>query len=599
VVASLLLLAGGIVWDWPWFCYVLAYLPVGVPVMRQAWAAAGQKDFFNEYSLMLTATVGAFLIGEYPEGVAVMLFYSVGELFQEAAVNKARGNIKALLDIRPNAATVLREGDWREVRPEEVAPGEILLVRAGGKTPLDGLLLSDSGSFNTSALTGESRPRTLRQGETVLAGMISIDKAVEVRATKTYADSSLARILQMVEEASSRKARTELLIRRFARVYTPAVFLLALLIALVPSLVVADYVFSDWLYRALIFLVISCPCALVISVPLGYFGGIGAASRKGILFKGANFLDRMTDVHTVVMDKTGTLTKGVFRVRDVVSATYGREELLALAAALEKYSSHPVAKAIVAAAGALTDQSITAVEEIPGMGVKGLQGEREIMAGNRRMMHRHEIAYDETIDSLVDTVVIIAVDRRYVGYIRIADEIKDDAIEAVSQMRALGVRRTVMLSGDRTAITEEVARTVGVDEAYGDLLPEGKVKYMEELKADPSKVVVFVGDGINDAPVLALSDVGIAMGGMGSDAAIEIADVVIQTDQPSRIATAIRIAKTTKRIVMQNIILAIGVKMIVMLLGALGMATMWEAVFADVGVALLAIFNSIRVLRSR
>ncbi|MDR1918819.1 MAG: cadmium-translocating P-type ATPase [Tannerellaceae bacterium] len=604
---SFLLLVAGIAWERlasgsffssyvRLFWYVAAYIPVGLPVMKEAWGTIREKDFFNEYTLMLIATAGAFLIGEYPEGVAVMLFYSIGELFQESAVNKAKSNIKALLDIRPDTATVWREGAYKEVRPEGVSPGETLLVKAGGKVPLDGLLLSGSGSFNTSALTGESRPRTIRAGESVLAGMLSIDKAVEIRAEKAYADSSLARILNMVQEASSRKAKTELLIRKFAKVYTPVVFLLALLIASLPYFVVTDYVFEDWLYRALIFLVISCPCALVISVPLGYFGGIGAASRRGILFKGANFLDLMTSVNTVVMDKTGTLTKGVFRVQEVVAPGYERQAFLNLTAALERYSAHPVAKAIVAASSETESAAVGQVEELAGLGVKG-QGEAgEIMAGNRKLMHQYGISYDESIDALTETVVIVAIDRRYAGYISIADELKEDAAAAIDEMHALGIRQTVMLSGDRAGITAQLAQSIGIDAAYGDLLPEGKVKHLEALKADPSKVIAFVGDGINDAPVLALSDVGIAMGGMGSDAAIEIADVVIQTDQPTKIATAIRIAKATKRIVMQNIVLAIGIKLIVMLLGAFGLATMWEAVFADVGVALLAILNAVRIL---
>jgi Cd2+/Zn2+-exporting ATPase len=577
--------------------YLAAYLPVALPVVKNAWYSLRQKDFFNEYSLMLIATAGAFLIGEYPEGVAVMLFYAVGELFQESAVNKAERNIRALLDIRPDTATVLRQGTFCEIPPEEVSPGETLLVKVGGKVPLDGVLLSPSGSFNTSALTGESRPRTLRAGETVLAGMLSMDKAVEIRAEKAYTDSSLARILEMVQKAASRKARTELLIRRFAKVYTPVVFLLALLIALLPYFMVANYVFDTWLYRALIFLVISCPCALVISVPLGYFGGIGAASRNGILFKGANFLDLMASLNTVVMDKTGTLTKGVFRVQEVVSPVYGKEEFLRMAAAIEKYSTHPVAKAIVAACGEETGATpVEEVEEMPGLGVKGHFREGEILAGNRRLMHRYHIPYDESIDALTETAVIVAVAGHYAGYITIADELKDDAAEAIRTMRSEGIRRIIMLSGDRTSTTHRVARSVGIDTAFGDLLPEGKVQQIEALKADPCNVVAFVGDGINDAPVLALSDVGIAMGGMGSDAAIEVADVVIQTDQPSRIAVAIRIARVTKRIVMQNIVLAIGAKSIVMLLGAFGVATMWEAVFADVGVALLAILNSVRIL---
>jgi Cd2+/Zn2+-exporting ATPase len=578
--------------------YAAAYLPVGLPVMKGAWEVVQEKDFFNEFTLMLIATIGAFIIGEYPEGVAVMLFYSIGELFQESAVNKARSHIKALLDIRPETATVIRQGSCQETKPEEIAPGEILLVRAGGKAPVDGTLLSEAGSFNTSALTGESRPRTLRAGETVLAGMISIDKAVEIRAEKVYADSSLARILEMVEEAASRKAKTELLIRKFAKIYTPAVFSLAFLIAALPYFIVPDYTFATWLYRALIFLVISCPCALVISVPLGYFGGIGAASRKGILFKGANFLDVMSAVNTVVMDKTGTLTKGVFRVQNVVvvSPAYGKEDFLNIAAALEKHSAHPVAKAIAAAAAGPDVYAVGQVEEMAGMGIKGFSGEKEIMAGNRRLMRAYGVLYDDGIDRLAETVVVVAIDRQYAGYISIADEIKDEAAQAVREMRRQGVRRTLMLSGDRTAIAERVAQAAGIDKAYGDLLPEGKVKHLEALKAVRSNVVAFVGDGINDAPALALSDVGIAMGGMGSDAAIEIADVVIQTDQPVKIATAIRIAKVTKHIVMQNITLAVGVKLIVMLLGLAGIATMWGAVFADVGVALLAILNSVRIL---
>ncbi|MDR1913659.1 MAG: cadmium-translocating P-type ATPase [Clostridiales bacterium] len=579
--------------------YVAAYLPVGFPVMKEAWKTLSEKDFFNEFSLMLIATIGAFLIGEYPEGVAVMLFYSVGELFQESAVNKARGNIKALLDVRPDTATVIDEGRHIEISPEAVNPGDTLLVKAGGKVPLDGTLLSEGGSFNTSALTGESRPRSIRRGESVLAGMISIDKSVEIKAEKAYTDSSLARILEMVQEAASRKAKTELLIRKFAKVYTPIVFCLALLITVLPYFILSDYVFDVWLYRALVFLVISCPCALVISVPLGYFGGIGAASRHGVLFKGANYLDLMASVNTVVMDKTGTLTKGVFRVQEVVSPHYEAGELLRICASLEQHSTHPVAKAIVAAAPPLDAAPLRQVEELAGKGLRGYKGEQEIMAGNRKLMREYEVDYDEAIDTLTDTAVIVAIDRQYAGYIRIADEVKEDAADAIRQLHAQGIRQTVMLSGDRASVTRSVAERIGIDEAYGDLLPEGKVKHLEQLKAYPSKVVAFVGDGINDAPVLALSDIGIAMGGMGSDAAIEIADVVIQTDRPSQIAVAIRIAKATKQIVLQNIVLAISIKLIVMLLGAVGLATMWAAVFADVGVALLAILNAIRILRMK
>jgi len=580
-----------------WCVYLLAYLPTGFPVMKEAWEMMREKDFFNEYTLMVVATVGAFLIGEYPEGVAVMLFYAVGELFQESAVNKARGNIKALLDIRPQTATVMREGVWLEAPPESVQVGERLLVKAGAKAPLDGVLLSAVGSFNTSALTGESRPKTLRCGETVLAGMLSIDMAVEVKAEKVYADSALAKILAMVEEASARKAKTELLIHRFAKVYTPAVFALALLIAFVPALVVEDYALKVWMYRALVFLVISCPCALVISVPLGYFGGIGAASQRGILFKGANFLDLMAVVETVVMDKTGTLTKGVYTVQQVVVApAFDREKVLALVASMERLSNHPAAKAVVAAyVGAAPLRPVEQAEEMAGLGVKGTVEGKAILVGSRKLMQQYGIGYDAAIEAIAETVVVAAIDGQYAAHLIIADEIKEDAARAVSDLQRQGVRQIVMLSGDSEAITRHVATSVGIETAFGNLLPEQKVQYMERLKAGRPSVVAFVGDGINDAPALALSDIGIAMGGIGADAAIEIADVVIQTDQPSRIAVAIRIAKATKRIVMQNILLAIGIKALIMLLGAVGLASLWGAVFADVGVALLAILNSVRI----
>jgi Cd2+/Zn2+-exporting ATPase len=579
--------------------YVLAYIPVGLPVMKEAWEMVLKKDFFNEYSLMFIATIGAFAIGEYPEGVAVMLFYSVGELFEDAAVDKARGNIKALLDLRPQTATVMRNGTWTETNPEDVTPGETLLVKAGGKIPLDGILLSPGCSFNTSALTGESRPKTIQSGGKVLAGMISIGSAIEMRAEKAYKDSSLARILEMVQEASTRKAPTELLIRKFARIYTPAVFALAMIIALVPYIIVDDYVFKVWLYRALVFLVISCPCALVISVPLGFFGGIGAASRAGILFKGANFLDIMTKVDTVVMDKTGTLTKGVFQVQDVVVApSYTRDSFLPIISALESRSSHPAAKAIVVACPSPTLSTVEHVEELAGLGIKGIVGGQEVLAGSRKLMQKYGITCDAALDSVVETVVVAAVNGQYAGFITIADEIKEDAAKAIQGMHNQGITQTVMLSGDNEAITQKVANAIGIDEAYGSLLPEGKVHHVEKLKA-ASHLVAFVGDGINDAPVLALSDVGIAMGAMGSDAAIEIADVVIQTDQPSKIATAIRIAKATKRIVVQNIVLALGIKLLIMGLGVVGIATMWGAVFADVGVALLAILNAVRILEMK
>lgn len=581
--------------------YILAYIPVGYPVIKEAFEALAHKDFFNEFSLMVIATLGAFFIKEYPEGVAVMLFYSVGELFQESAVNKAKSNIKALLDIRPDVATVKRNGNFQTVAPEDVVIGEIIQVKVGEKVPLDGVLISNAGSFNTSALTGESVPRTIRRDESVLAGMLNLDKVIEIRVEKKYSDSSLSKILEMVQNATSRKAKTELLIRKFAKIYTPIVFFLALAIATLPYFFVQDYDFATWLYRALVFLVISCPCALVISVPLGYFGGIGAASRHGILFKGANFLDLMTSVNTVVMDKTGTLTKGVFRVQEVVSPNYDEEQFLNMVAAIENHSNHPIAKAIAKYRGAevIEDYSVVDVEEVAGYGLRGHINGQEVLIGNAKLLQKNGIEYDKGIDSIIETTVVVAIDGKYAGYITIADEVKEDAEDAVKEMHRQGIRQTVMLSGDKSSLTQKIAQKLGIDKAYGDLLPEDKVKYVEELKADKSNVVAFVGDGINDAPVLALSDIGIAMGGLGSDAAIEIADVVIQTDQPSKISTAIEIAKATKQIVIQNIILAFAVKILVLTFGAFGVASMWEAVFADVGVALLAILNAVRILKKK
>lgn len=578
--------------------YLLAYLPVGLPVIREAGEAIKQKDLFNEFSLMTIATLGAFFIGEYPEGVAVMLFYSVGELFQDSAVNKAKNNIKALLDIRPDVATVFRDNSYQEVSPATVSIGEKIQVKAGEKVPLDGIMLSTQSSFNTSALTGESTPRTIRTGEPVLAGMLNLDKVIEIQVEKKYEDSSLSRILTLVQDATSRKAKTELLIRRFARIYTPLVFLLAVLITVVPFFVVADYVFSDWLYRALVFLVISCPCALVVSIPLGYFGGIGAASRNGILFKGANYLDMMTRINTVVMDKTGTLTEGVFKVQQVVSPVYNEKEFIHILASIESHSNHPIAKAISEynAPGNGETIALADVEEIAGHGLKARMDDKIVLAGNAKLMRKYGVAYDKAVDEIVETIVILAIDNVYAGYVIIADEIKPDAAFAIQQMKSMGIQ-TIMLSGDKTSIAQQMAQKIGIDAVAGDLLPEDKATYVSRLKENSENKVAFVGDGINDAPVLALSDVGIAMGGMGADAAIEVADVVIQTDQPSKIVTAIQISKTTQSIVKQNIVFVFIVKGAVLTLGAFGVATMWEAVFADVGVALIAILNAIRILR--
>ncbi|MBK9336825.1 MAG: heavy metal translocating P-type ATPase [Saprospiraceae bacterium] len=581
--------------------YLAAYLPVGLPVLKEALQAMGKGEFFTEFLLMSIATVGAFAIGEYPEGVAVMLFYAVGELFQTAAVRRAKSNIKALLDVRPDTAEALKNGAWVVVKPDQVEVGDTVRVKPGGRVPLDGVLLGGGGAaFNTAALTGESKPTDVEPGGTVLAGSIAADKMVEIRVSKPFGESSIARILDLVQNATARKAPTELFIRKFAKIYTPIVVLLAALLVIVPYFVVPDYSFETWLYRALIFLVISCPCALVISIPLGYFGGIGAASRNGILFKGSNFLDAMTKINTLVTDKTGTLTKGVFAVQRVApSGGFSETELLRLLASLETASTHPVAKAVVTFAEGkkMALDTPEQVEEISGHGLKGQVTGKTVLAGNDKLMAKFRIAVPPETADLVDTVVLAAVDGQFAGYLTIADEIKEDAAAAIRRLHDMGVRRVVMLSGDKQSITSKIARVLGIDQAFGDLLPEGKVEKVEALKRDPATKLAFVGDGINDAPVLALADVGIAMGGLGSDAAIETADVVIQTDQPSKIATAISIGKATTRVVWQNIGLAFGVKVIVLILGAGGLATMWEAVFADVGVALLAILNAVRVQR--
>lgn len=608
-IVSFILLAAGLVLDiWikpSWFSgltrfiwYTVAYFPVGLPVLIRGIKLAFRGEIFTEFILMSIATLGAFYIGEYPEGVAVMVFYAIGELFQGAAVNRAKHSIKALLDVRPQVASVLRNGQYIAVDPRNVRIDETIQVRSGERVPLDGRMMSEGSSFNTAALTGESRPASIEKEETVLAGMINEAHVVELKVTKLFNDSALARILALVQNAQGRKAKTELFIRRFARVYTPIVVFLAIGLTFIPYFFVADYDFDQWLYRALIFLVISCPCALVVAIPLGYFGGIGAGSRNGILFKGSSYLDRMTRVGTIVMDKTGTLTRGVFEVREVVSIGMEEGEWLPLTAAIESRSTHPVAKAIVAHIGTSGVYRVEKVEEIKGLGVSGIVQGRQVVAGNANLLKKFHIQVDDALARIPDTVVIVAVDGKVAGYIRIADEIKKDAKRAVEQMHALNIK-TVMLSGDKQSVVDSVSKALNIDRAYGDLLPEDKVAKVEEIKKGMKAALAFVGDGINDAPVLAISDVGIAMGGLGSDAAIETADVVIQTDQPSKIVTAISIGKATNGIVWQNIGLAFGIKIIVMVLGAWGIASMWEAVFADVGVALLAILNAVRIQRMK
>jgi Zn2+/Cd2+-exporting ATPase len=581
------------------FLYGIAYLVVGGPVVWKALTKIVRGDVFNEFFLMSVATIGAFIIGEFAEGVAVMLFYEVGEQFQAAAVNKAKRSIESLLKLQVEEVEVLKDRKIIIKHPKNVELGEIIRIKSGEKVALDGELMNDYAAFNTAALTGESVPDDKQKGDTVLAGMVNLNTIAEVKVTTLYANTKLSKILQLVQEASTRKAKTQLFISKFAKVYTPIVTFSAIALVAIPYFFVADYVLNDWLYRALIFLVISCPCALVISIPLGYFGGIGAASRNGILFKGSDFLDKMTEVDAVVMDKTGTLTKGVFEVQQIAPINLSENELLQLTAALETYSTHPIAKAIVKHANnGFTTITVNDVEEISGHGLKGTINNQVVLAGNGKLLKKFNVVYDEKLQELTDTTVLIAIDGAFAGYITIADTIKEDAEEAITALHQQNIKEVVMLSGDKQAVVTKIANILGIDKALGGLLPEDKVNEVTKLK-EAGRTIAFIGDGVNDAPVIAISDVGMAMGGLGSDAAIETADVVIQTDHPSKIAVAIKIGKATKQIVWQNIILAMGVKLIVLALGAGGLATMWEAVFADVGVALLAILNAVRIQKMK
>ena len=579
--------------------YVVAYIPVGFPVIKEAVESIANGEIFSEFLLMSIATIGAFAIGEYPEGVAVMLFYAVGEVFQTLAVKRAKANIKSLLDQRPDEVTVLRNNQPQTVKAESVNIGEIIQLKSGEKLGLDGVLLSETASFNTAALTGESKPDTKAKGETVLAGMINLNTVAQIEVTTAYTDSKLSKILELVQNATSQKAPTELFIRKFAKIYTPIVVLLAVAICLLPYFFVADYQFTDWLYRALVFLVISCPCALVISIPLGYFGGIGAASKNGILFKGSNFLDVLANIQNVVMDKTGTMTEGVFKVQEVVfDKAFNQTEMLQMVDALERLSTHPVATAIHEYVGKTNNEiKLENTEEIAGHGLKAEVNGKQLLVGNFKLMNKFNIQHDVDVSKIVYTIIAVAYDNKFVGYLTVADSIKQDSQNTIDKLKMLNVKPT-MLSGDKSSVVKFVAEQLGIANAFGDLLPEDKVSKVKEIKAK-NETVAFVGDGVNDAPVVALSDVGIAMGGLGSDATIETADVVIQDDKPSKIPMAINIGKQTKKIVWQNITLAFVVKGIVLILGAGGLATMWEAVFADVGVALLAILNAVRIQRMK
>lgn len=583
--------------------YAIAYLPVGLPVMKEAYESIRNKDFFNEFSLMTIASIGAFFIKEYPEGVAVMLFYSIGESFQDKAVDRAKRNISKLLDTRPEQTMVLRGDKLISENPRCIKVGETIEIKAGERIPLDGIMLSEKALFNTSALTGESVPRVIHKDHEVLAGMIVTDNVVHMKITKPYDESTLARILNLVQNASERKAPTELFIQKFARIYTPVVIAFAISIIIFPYIyslynLSFDFLFSEWLYRALVFLVVSCPCALVISIPLGYFGGIGAASHSGILFKGGNYLDAVRKINTVVFDKTGTLTKGTFSIQSYKCAekfTIGK--LLSYITSVEANSTHPIARAIEKYAHN-NDTEILAAKNVTELSGYGLSAEiegNEVLVGNSKLLTKHHINHPTESLSTEGTPVLCAVAGKYAGYILLADELKDDAIDTVKKLKGLNIENIQILSGDKQSIVSNFAEKLGISNAYGDMLPANKVEHIEELKRKSNTHIAFVGDGMNDAPVLALSDVGIAMGGLGSDAAIETADVVIQNDQPSKVITAINIGKCTHNIVIENITLALSVKLVVILLGACGIATLWEAVFADVGVTLLAIINAVRI----
>ena len=583
--------------------YLAAYLPVAWPVARQA-LSVGLKDVFSEFLLMLVASIGAFFIGQYPEAVAVMLLYNIGEHLQERAVHRARRNIQALIDVQPELATVIRNGAI-DVRPaRKVQVGELIEVKPGERVPLDSLLQDEAADFNTSALTGESMPRTYRHGQEVPAGMIVLRQRIRLLVSKPYDRSAIGHILQLVQDATRRKAPAELMIRRLARIYTPVVMALAVLIVLMPwlwSLVPSSgFTFQTdvWLYRALIFLVISCPCALVISIPLSYFAGIGAASRSGVLFKGGNYLDALSRINTVVFDKTGTLTTGHFHIEQYHPAPeYSAGQLLQIIASAEQSSTHPLAIAIVQEARrqGLSLQPMQEVTELAGVGIQARNGQTEIWIGNRSLLEKQGICLKTETDRCTETTVHCALNGQYAGCITLSDTTKEDAPQTIRELKTLGIENLQILSGDKQGIVENLAKQLGIPHAYGDLMPQDKVKHMEQLRQQPGIRAAYVGDGINDAPVLALSDVGIAMGGLGSQAAIDTADVVIQSDHPSRLAPAIRISRKTRRIVWQNVALTLGFKILVMALGVCGIAGLWQAVFADVGVALVAIANSLRI----
>ncbi|MBU3175415.1 cadmium-translocating P-type ATPase [Clostridium estertheticum] len=586
-----------------WFefsLFLISYLLIGGEVLMVAIKNILRGEVFDENFLMALATVGAFSIGQFPEGVGVMLFYQVGEFFQDMAVNKSTKSISALMDIRPDYANKKINDEIVKVDPEEVHIGDIIIVKPGEKVPLDGSIIEGSSLVDSSALTGESVPREVETGDEILAGCINKNGLLTIEVKKEFGESTLAKILDLVKNASSKKAPTENFITKFARYYTPIVVISAVVLALIPPLLIPGATFSQWIYRALVFLVVSCPCALVISIPLGFFGGIGGASKNGILVKGGNYLEALNSVEMVVFDKTGTLTKGVFKVTEMhIEGDINEEELLEYAASVESYSNHPIATSILKAYGKeVNKKDIEDVEEIAGKGIKAKVKGKYVLAGNAKLMDSEKISY--TKGKNVGSIIYVAIDNIYVGSIIISDEVKDDSISAIKKLKSMGVKKIVMLTGDNKDIANNIGKVLGVDEVYSELLPQDKVEKLEKLQNEksPKGKIVFVGDGINDAPVLARADIGIAMGGVGSDAAIEAADIVIMTDEPSKIALAIKIAQKTKKIVMQNIVFALGVKAIILILAVFGVANMWEAVFGDVGVALIAVLNSMRAMKS-
>ena len=577
--------------------YIISYIIVGFEIIKKAIRNITRGKVFDENFLMTVATIGAFAIGEYPEAVAVMLFYQIGELFQSYAVDKSRKSISSLMDIRPDFANLQKDGKIEKVDPDEVRVGDIILIKPGEKIPLDGYVIEGKTSLDTKALTGESLPREVQEGEEVLSGFINLNGAIKVEVTKEFGQSTVSKILDLVENASSKKAKSENFISKFATYYTPIVVIIALILAIIPPLIIQGASFIDWVYRALSFLVVSCPCALVISIPLSFFGGIGGASKMGVLIKGSNYLEQLSNAEIVVFDKTGTLTEGVFEVQKIESVGITKEELLKIAAYSEYYSNHPISESIKKAYNKKIDEKqIIKTQELSGMGVIAQIENKEVLIGNEKLMNEKQIKYQKS--NAIGTVLYIAIDSKYAGNIVIADKIKKDSMIAIKNLKKNNIKQTIMLTGDKKDVGENVAKTLGLDNVYSELLPDGKVKKVEELlkqKTEKGKLI-FVGDGINDAPVLAISDIGIAMGGLGSDAAIEAADIVIMTDEPSKIVNAIQLSKKTMKIVRENIVFSIFIKILVLILSAAGIATMWEAVFADVGVSIIAILNALRLI---